>query len=108
MLMERVIQIALGRKRYPTMFTKHSVQIGGRIINVRMEEQFWESLRDIAADRDTTLPALLKQIADEAECKLDGRRLASILRVYVLEEVMLERSSASTRLKKRHAVRSPS
>jgi predicted DNA-binding ribbon-helix-helix protein len=91
------------------MFTKHTVEIGGRVINIRMEEQFWEWLRNIAADRDTTLSALLNKIAAEVGGKLDGRRLASILRVYVLEEVMSDKSStASNRLRRRHIVRSPS
>jgi predicted DNA-binding ribbon-helix-helix protein len=91
------------------MFTKHTVEIGGRVINIRMEEQFWEWLRNIAADRDTTLSALLNKIAAEVDGKLDGRRLASILRVYVLEEVMSDKSSTgSNRLRRRHIVRSPS
>ena len=71
-----------------TMFTTHSIQIGGRTIDVRMEEEFWDCLRDIAADQNTTLSALLKRITAEFDAKADGRRLASVLRVYVLAHVM--------------------
>ena len=70
------------------MFSTHSIQIGGRTIDVRMEEEFWDCLRDIAAGQNTTLAALLKRIAAESDPKADGHQLASVLRVYVLEHVM--------------------
>jgi predicted DNA-binding ribbon-helix-helix protein len=70
------------------MFTKQSVQIGGRSISVSMEEEFWDCLRDIAADRNTTLPLLIREIADKVSGGADERTLASILRVYVLDEIM--------------------
>jgi predicted DNA-binding ribbon-helix-helix protein len=59
-----------------------------------MEEEFWDCLREIAADRNTTLSRLITEIADEVSGSTDGRALASILRVYVLEEIMQEAKSA--------------
>jgi predicted DNA-binding ribbon-helix-helix protein len=77
------------------MFTKHSIQIGGRSISISMEEEFWDCLRDIAADRNTTLSLLIGEIADKVNGSADGRRLASILRVYILEEIMQEAKSSA-------------
>jgi len=76
------------------MLTKHSIQIGGRSVSISMEEEFWDCLREIAADRNTTLSRLITEIADEVSGSADGRALASILRVYVLEEIMQEAKSA--------------
>ena len=76
------------------MLTKHSIQIGGRSVSISMEEEFWDCLREIAADRNTTLSRLITEIADEVSGSTDGRALASILRVYVLEEIMQEAKSA--------------
>jgi predicted DNA-binding ribbon-helix-helix protein len=76
------------------MLTKHSIQIGGRSVSISMEEEFWDCLREIAADRNTTLSRLITEIADKVSGSADGRALASILRVYVLEEIMQEAKSA--------------
>src|ERR1700674_5316876 len=70
------------------MFTKHSVSMGERVTNVSMEEEFWNALRDIAADRDTTLSALVKEIIATIDSNSDRRRIASVLRTYVLEQCM--------------------
>jgi predicted DNA-binding ribbon-helix-helix protein len=70
------------------MFTKHSIRIAERVATVSMEEEFWDALRDIAADRNTTLSALLKEITGQIEGPADGRRIASMLRVFILEQYM--------------------
>src|SRR5579864_6414458 len=54
-----------------TMLSTHSIQIGGRTIDVRMEEEFWDCLRDIAANESTTLAAHLKRIVAESDPKAD-------------------------------------
>ena len=70
------------------MFTKHSVSMGERVTFVRMEEEFWNALRDIAADRDTTLSALVKEVVATIDSKSDKRRISSVLRTYVLEQYL--------------------
>jgi predicted DNA-binding ribbon-helix-helix protein len=70
------------------MFTKHSIRIAERVTSVSMEEEFWDALRDIAADRNTTLSALLKEIIGQIDGPADGRRVASMLRVFILEQYM--------------------
>lgn len=70
------------------MFTKHSIRIAERVTTVSMEEEFWDALRDIAADRNTTLSALLKEVIAQIDGPADGRRVASMLRVFILEQYM--------------------
>jgi len=53
-----------------------------------MEEEFWNALRDIAADRDTTLSALVKEIVAAIDGNSDRRRISSVLRTYVLEQYL--------------------
>jgi predicted DNA-binding ribbon-helix-helix protein len=69
------------------MFTKYSVSTGERVTVVSMEEEFWNALRDIAADRDTTLSALVKEIAATID-NSDRRRISSVLRTFVLEQYL--------------------
>ncbi|MGP0089125.1 MAG: ribbon-helix-helix domain-containing protein [Xanthobacteraceae bacterium] len=90
------------------MFTKHSIHIGERAISVSMEEEFWNALRDIAADRNTTLSALLREIAAKVDGTMNGRRLASALRVYILEQITSVNPPTTPRIhrKKRPVVRS--
>ena len=83
------------------MFTRQSFRIGSRTISISMEEEFWDSLRDIAADRNTTVPNLVKEIVAKIDGRTDGRRMASLLRVYVLEETI---RGAAERKKRRTAV----
>lgn len=73
------------------MLVKYSFHIGERIATVSMEREFWDALRDIAADRDTTFSALLEEIIAETGSDLNRRRLSSVLRVYILEQHMLEK-----------------
>jgi predicted DNA-binding ribbon-helix-helix protein len=70
------------------MFTKHSIRTGERISDVGMEEEFWNALRNIAADRDTTFSALVKEIVATIDTASDRRRISSVLRTYVLEQYL--------------------
>ena len=74
------------------MFTKHSIRIDERVINVSMEEEFWDCLRDIAADRNTTFSVLINEVVAKVDGAVDGRRLASAFRVYILEQIMAVKS----------------
>jgi predicted DNA-binding ribbon-helix-helix protein len=70
------------------MFTKHSVSMGEHVTDVSMEEEFWNALRDIAADRDTTLSALVNEVVATVDSNSDRRRISSVLRTYVLEQYL--------------------
>jgi predicted DNA-binding ribbon-helix-helix protein len=72
------------------MLVKYSFHVGERETTVSMEREFWDALRDIAADRDTTLSALLEEIIAKTGSDLNKRRLSGVLRVYILEQHMPE------------------
>src|SRR5262249_21706402 len=60
--------------------TKRSIVIAGHKTSVSLEDQFWDSLKEIARERGTTLGALVAAI--------DGNRehanLSSAIRLFVL------------------------
>ena len=90
------------------MFTKHPIRVGERVVGLRMEEEFWDCLRDIAADRDTTVAALLKEIVAQIQDKPDARRIVSEVRVYILEQAKQGRVPPNPRrnTRRRQIVRS--
>lgn len=62
------------------MMKKRSVRISGHETSISLEEQFWRSLKEIAAVRGMSLTSLIAEIDEER----DGN-LSSSLRVYALE-----------------------
>lgn len=61
---------------------KYSVKIAGHPTSISLEEPFWDALKKIAADKETTLSALITEIdKNRAE-----PNLSSALRVYILSE----------------------
>lgn len=63
--------------------TKRSVMIAGHRTSVSLETPFWEALRDIAAARERSVPALIGTI-DEGRGE---QNLSSAIRVFVLAAV---------------------
>lgn len=59
---------------------KRSVVLSGHKTSVSLEEDFWKSLKEIAASRDTTVLALVNEIDRSG----DHANLSSAIRVYVL------------------------
>jgi predicted DNA-binding ribbon-helix-helix protein len=58
---------------------ERTIFIGGRKSRVCIEDQFWECLEDLAAQRDTTWRRLVGEIARD-----HGDDLSSAIRVHVL------------------------
>ena len=73
---------AAGRRRLSGL-VKRSFSLAGHRTSVALEREFWAALTHIAAGRQLTLTALVA--AADAE-RLDGRPLASALRVLALRE----------------------
>ena len=73
---------AAGRRRLSGL-VKRSFSLAGHRTSVALEQEFWAALMHIAAGRQQTLTALVA--AADAE-RLDGRPLASALRVLALRE----------------------
>jgi predicted DNA-binding ribbon-helix-helix protein len=67
------------------MYITHSVSAGDSETGVAMEEEFWNALRDIAADRNMTFPVLINEVVAKLDGAVGKRALASAFRVYVLE-----------------------
>lgn len=51
---------------------KRSVVIGGHVTSVSLENSFWEALREIADERDTTTSKLISEIASEHPVNVSG------------------------------------
>ncbi len=70
--------------------TKRSVVIGGHKTSVSLEEPFWSAVREIAGNQQMTVSSLLRQIDLERR----NANLSSAIRVYVLENVRSQVTSA--------------
>lgn len=63
----------------PSGNRKHSVTIRGHRTSITLEEEFWNSLKDIAQSSATSLNALIASIDAQ-----DPDNLSSALRLFVL------------------------
>jgi predicted DNA-binding ribbon-helix-helix protein len=70
------------------MFIKKSIPNGKCAIDVSLEEELWNALLDIAADRNTTLSALIKEIVAKINRNTRGRQTASVFRTCILEHYL--------------------
>jgi predicted DNA-binding ribbon-helix-helix protein len=60
---------------------KRSVMIAGHRTSVSLEKAFWDCLKEIAADRGTTVAELIAEI----DQKRSQSNLSSAIRLFVLE-----------------------
>jgi predicted DNA-binding ribbon-helix-helix protein len=65
----------------PTRPVKRSFSIAGHRTSISLEQAFWEALRDIAADEDRSLAAIVTDIDRDRA----GAGLSGAVRVYVLD-----------------------
>jgi predicted DNA-binding ribbon-helix-helix protein len=69
-----------GGEAVKSLISKRSVVIAGRKTSLSLEDEFWNSLKDIAVERSVTVAALVAEI--------DGNRqhanLSSAIRLFVL------------------------
>ena len=63
---------------------KHSVTLKGHRTSVSLEDEFWQALRQIAAENDRPINALVADIDVKREANVG---LASALRVFVLRHL---------------------
>ena len=68
------------RGKNPSSLTKRSLTLAGRQTTVRLENEFWNSLKEIASERGMTLAELVAAIAGERQ----HANLPSAIRVFVL------------------------
>lgn len=60
---------------------KRSVVIGGHKTSVSLEDEFWDSLKEIAAEREQRLPELINAVAEGR----NNANLSSALRIFMLD-----------------------
>jgi predicted DNA-binding ribbon-helix-helix protein len=63
---------------------KHSVVIAGHRTSISLEDAFWRTLKDIAAQEGVSLAALVARI----DAERGDANLSSALRVFVLERAL--------------------
>ena len=61
---------------------KRSIVINGHKTSISVEDQFWASLKSIAAEKNLTLSQLVSMVDDNRE----SGNLSSALRVFVLSQ----------------------
>jgi predicted DNA-binding ribbon-helix-helix protein len=62
---------------------KHSVIVGGRKTSVSLEAPFWNCLKEIADEKNTSVAQIVKQVANERS----HANLSSAIRLFVLSSV---------------------
>jgi len=78
---------------------KRSIVIGGHKTSVSLEEPFWTALKQIAAQRETTLSELVKDIDTHRE----HSNLSSAIRLFVLATYQNEIVDAADRQRAGHS-----
>ncbi len=68
-----------------TVLKKRSVVIAGHATSISLEEPFWEQLKILARNRKISLNKLVTELDATRETNL-----SSSLRVYVLEQLVME------------------
>ena len=68
-------------RRAKSMGGRHSVSIAGRITSVSLENAFWQSLKEIASERDMTPFELVADINSERR----HGNLSSAIRLFALD-----------------------
>ncbi len=69
------------------MIKKRSIRISGHETSVTMEEEFWDVLRDIAAQENISLNKLVGII--DAKKTID-QNLSSAVRIYILRTILAQ------------------
>lgn len=70
----------MGDKAVKSSVIKRSIVIAGHKTSVSIEDKFWDSLKEIAAERDMTLGELVAAIDADRE----HGNLSSAIRLFVL------------------------
>jgi predicted DNA-binding ribbon-helix-helix protein len=68
-------------RRAKSMVVKRTVLIAGHKTSVSLEDAFWQSLKEIASERDMTRPELIADIKSERR----HANLSSAVRLFVLD-----------------------
>jgi len=64
----------------PRSWTKHTISVDGRMTSITLEPEFWDGLKEIAAERGVAVSKLVSSINSEPR----PGNLSSAVRVFVL------------------------
>ena len=64
---------------------KRSITISGHSTSIFIEAEFWQALKEIAAEKEMSVPALIGQIDEDSVNGENTANLSSRIRVYVLQ-----------------------
>ena len=82
----------------PSSVIKHSIVIAGHKTSVSLEDCFWNGLKEIARDRDSSLSNLVSSVETERA----GANLSSTLRVFVFQHFRGGQSNGHAQRGARH------
>jgi predicted DNA-binding ribbon-helix-helix protein len=69
------------RRRAKSTVVKRSIFMAGHRTSVSLEDEFWQSLKEIASERDMTRSELIAAIDSERQ----HGNLSSVIRLFVLD-----------------------
>lgn len=69
-------------RRARSLIRKHSVMIAGHPTSISLEEEFWQALKTLAAERGSSVARVVEEIDSQ---RLGG--LSSAIRVHILTEL---------------------
>ena len=69
---------------------KHSVELSGHRTSIALEEEFWQELKKIAKNKNTSVRQLLIQIDDAHQ-----GNLSSAIRLFILREGQVNQKTDS-------------
>lgn len=84
---EAVSGIAGGSAQMAGYIQPRSISVGGRRTTIRLEEEYWEELSRISAEKGVSIQAIVTSID-----ALSPRNLTSAIRVFVLRSALLRRA----------------
>ena len=74
----------------PSRIKKRSIVVNGHKTSISLEDEFWNELRDLAAERRVPVTALVNEID-----QVPGRNLSSAIRVHLFMQAQQRRSKAA-------------
>jgi predicted DNA-binding ribbon-helix-helix protein len=77
----------------PHVLKKHSILIAGHRTSLSLETAFWDQLKAIADRRRTSLNKLIEEIDQARTRDAKPSNLSSAIRVFVLDQLLTERTS---------------
>jgi predicted DNA-binding ribbon-helix-helix protein len=81
---------------------KRSIVLAGHKTSVSLENEFWDGMRQIADQKNTTVSALLQQI----DTGRSSANLSSAIRIFVFNQFRAQADATQQAVNRRHAARS--